>query len=34
MAERLIIIDGYNLIHRSPTLAPGPAISRTSPPRN
>lgn len=24
MSQRLIIVDGYNLIHRSPTLRPGP----------
>ena len=24
MANRLIIVDGYNLIHRSPALRPGP----------
>lgn len=24
MSERLVIIDGYNLIHRSPGLRPGP----------
>jgi len=24
MAERLVIVDGYNLVHRSPQLRPGP----------
>ena len=24
MSQRLIVIDGYNLIHRTPALAPGP----------
>src|SRR5262245_44218403 len=24
MTERLIVIDGYNLIHRTPALKPGP----------
>ncbi len=24
MEQRLVIVDGYNLIHRSPQLAPGP----------
>ncbi len=24
MPQRLVIVDGYNLIHRSPTLRPGP----------
>ena len=27
MADRLIIVDGYNLIHRSATLRPGPERS-------
>ena len=27
MSDRLIIIDGYNLIHRTPTLRPGPERS-------